>query len=93
MCTYSTIRLPVDGSAKGPAGTWFRAREAVVYFDHPAHAMSEHTVNIDFPVPGSPNGERVALELSVEGARALMAAVAAVLDSAPRGLGGGRGPL
>jgi len=88
VCTYATVHVPVDASAKGPAGTWFRAREAVVYFDHPSHAMAEHTVNIDFPLPGALNGERVALELTADGARDLMAAMAAVLNSAPPGLVG-----
>ena len=88
MCTYLTVRADVEGSVKGPSGPWVRAREAVVYFDHPSHALAEHTVNIDFPVPGAENGERVALELTAQGARELMQAITAVLESAPPGLTG-----
>jgi len=82
MCTYLTVKTSVDASAKGPGGAWFRAREAVVYFDHPSHAMAEHTLNIDFPVPGSANGERIALELTAQSARDLVAAINASLASA-----------
>lgn len=82
MCTYLTMKTSVDASAKGPGGAWFRAQEAVVYFDHPSHSMAEHTLNIDFPVPGATNGERIALELTAESARSLVAAINASLESA-----------
>ena len=88
MCTYLTVRANVEGSVKGPTGPWVRAREAIVYFDHPSHALAEHTVNVDFPVPGAQNGERVALELTAQAARDLIAAMSAVLDSAPVALTG-----
>lgn len=81
MCTYLTVKTSVDASAKGPGGSWFRAREAVVYYDHPSHSLAEHTLNIDFPVPGAVNGERVALELTAESARALVDAISAALAS------------
>ena len=38
MCTYQTTTAAMDGSAKGPGGTWFHVTDAVVYFDHPVHA-------------------------------------------------------
>jgi len=82
VCTYLTVKTAVTGSAKGPGGDWFRAREAVVYFDHPSHAMAEHTLNIDFPLPGAVNGERVAVELTAQSARDLVAAINASLESA-----------
>jgi hypothetical protein len=82
MCTYLTVKAPVDASAKGPGGAWFRAQEAVVYFDHPSHSLAEHTLNIDFPVPGAVNGERVALELTAQSARDLVDAINASLASA-----------
>src|SRR5437763_385195 len=51
MCTYSTARAAISGSAKGPDGAWFGVTDATVYFDHPVHAMAEHTLNIDFAAP------------------------------------------
>ena len=53
MCTYATMKTAVDGSAKGPGGCWFHVTDATVYFDHPVHAMAEHTLNIDFAAPAS----------------------------------------
>jgi hypothetical protein len=86
MCTYLTEKIEVSGSGKGPAG-WFKLTDATVYFDHPVHASgAEHTLNIDFLNPGSGPAARVAVELTASSARALMAAIAATLDSAPPGL-------
>jgi hypothetical protein len=51
MSTYATIHTELTGSAKGPGQAWFRLTDATVYFDHPAHAMAEHTLNIDLPAP------------------------------------------
>ena len=42
MCTYLTETITVAGSGKGAAG-WFRVTDATVYFDHPVHALAEHT--------------------------------------------------
>ncbi|WP_116950844.1 DUF6295 family protein [Jiangella endophytica] len=83
MCTYATVRIPTDGSAKGPGGAWFHVTDATVYFDHPVHAMAEHTLNIDLSDPSRGPSARVAVELTASAARELMAAVQAALDSAP----------
>ena len=83
MCTYATVRAPMDGSAKGPNGSWFHVTDATVYFDHPVHAMAEHTLNIDFAAPAEGASARVAVELTAASARELMTAIAAALDSAP----------
>lgn len=83
MCTYATVHTQIAGSAKGPGSAWFTVDEAVVYFDHPVHAMAEHTLNIDLADPRSSTGERVALELSARAARALAAAITAALDAVP----------
>ena len=56
MCTYATARRAVDGSAKGPGGAWFHVTDATVYFDHPVHAMAEHTLNIDLADPSGGPG-------------------------------------
>ena len=83
MCTYATVRCEVDASAKGPRGRWFHATDATVYFDHPVHAMAEHTLNVDIAAPARGPGARVALELTAASARELIAAMQAALDSAP----------
>jgi hypothetical protein len=86
MCTYATVTTPIDGSAKGPGGSWFHVTNGVVYFDHPVHAMAEHTLNIDFSAPHDGPGARVAVELTAASARSLIAAIQAALDSAPEAL-------
>lgn len=83
MCTYATVRLPVDGSAKAANGSWFHVTDACVYFDHPVHALAEHTLNIDLTDPSRGPSARVAVELTAASARELMTAIQAALDSAP----------
>ncbi|HEX3812051.1 MAG TPA: DUF6295 family protein [Mycobacteriales bacterium] len=82
MCTYATEKIKVTGSGKGATG-WFRLSDATVYFDHPVHALDEHTLNIDFINPAKGPGARVAVELTAESGRALMEAIQIALDSAP----------
>jgi hypothetical protein len=91
MCTYATVRERVDGSAKGPNGAWMRVSDATVYFDHPVHAMAEHTLNIDLADPSRGPAARIAIELTAESARRLILAMEAALESAPSGLTVGPG--
>jgi hypothetical protein len=83
MCTYATFSTPMDGSGKGPNGSWFRVTDASVYFDHPVHALAEHTLNIDVAAPGKGPSARIALELTAQSARDLVAAIEQALASAP----------
>jgi hypothetical protein len=83
MCSYLTVTVPVDGSAKGPDSSWFHVTGATVYFDHPVHAMAEHTLNIDVTGPARGPGARLALELTADAARDLVAAIQQALASAP----------
>ena len=85
MCTYQTAQTSLQGSAKGQAG-WFRLDSASVYFDHPQHALIEHSLNVDFlgSVQGVPS--RVAVELDAESARRLAHTILAQLDAAPDSL-------
>jgi hypothetical protein len=89
MCTYATVHARVEGSAKGPESKWFRLTDATVYFDHPVHALAEHTLNIDFAAPARGPGARVAVELTAASARELVAAINAALASAPAELAAG----
>jgi hypothetical protein len=81
MCSYATVQTPIEGSAKGPAGSWFHVTDACVYFDHPAHALAEHTLNIDLSAPARGAEARVAIELTAESARSLVRAIEAALAS------------
>jgi len=85
MCTYQTEQISITGSGKGASG-WFSLSDATVYFDHPVHAMAEHTLNIDFLNPARGPAARVAVELTAESARELARAIEAALASVPAGL-------
>ncbi|GAA2161886.1 DUF6295 family protein [Pedococcus bigeumensis] len=86
MCTYATVAEQVDGSAKGPGGQWFHVNDATVYYDHPVHAMAEHTLNIDLADPSLGPGARVAVELTRDSATRLVRAIEEALASAPEGV-------
>ena len=88
MCTHVTETLAVSGSAKGPQG-WFRVTDASVYFDHPVHALADHTLNVDLRRPAAGPGARVAVELTADAARSLAAAILRVLDETGRTTDGG----
>ena len=92
MCTYTTIRAEIDGSAKGPGSAWFHVTDATVYFDHPVHAMVEHTLNIDFANPASGPSARIAVELTEASAKEVIVAIQAALASAPSSGISGRAP-
>ncbi len=40
--------------------------DATVYYDHPVHAMAEHTLNIDITDPSGGPRARVAVELTAD---------------------------
>jgi uncharacterized protein DUF6295 len=82
MCTYETVCICVEGSGKGPQN-WLRVTQATVYFDHPVHAMADHTLNIDLSDPSKGPSARIALELTAASARALAAAIQQALDAVP----------
>jgi hypothetical protein len=85
MCTYQTVKVDLTGSGKGGTG-WFRLSNASVYFDHPVHAMADHTLNIDFINPVLGPGARVAVELDADSARRLAGAIVEALEAVPSGL-------
>ncbi|NJM06371.1 hypothetical protein HC891_09520 [Candidatus Gracilibacteria bacterium] len=84
MCTMIVTQVGIAGCGKGTNG-WFELREANVSYDHPFNAPFEHAVNIDFVNEALGPSARVAVELSVEGARTLVAAINAVLERAESG--------
>ena len=84
MCTYVTETLPVSGSAKGATG-WIRVTDATVYYDHPVHALADHTLNIDLRRPADGVAARLAIELTADSARALAETILAVLAGVAAG--------
>ena len=84
MCTMIVEQIKIEGSGKG-AGGWFKLQEANVSYDHPFNAPMEHALNIDFVNESQGPGARVAVELSAEAARALVASIQAVLARADAG--------
>lgn len=84
MCTYATEKTAVTGSGKGPEG-WFRLAQAVVYVDHPYHSPYTHTLNIDLvDAPDGAASQRLAVELTPDSARQLVAAIEKALVGAGR---------
>ncbi|MEO7262260.1 MAG: DUF6295 family protein [Jatrophihabitantaceae bacterium] len=84
MCTYNTEHAGITGSGKGRSG-WVALSKATVYFDHPVHAQAEHTLNIDLTGDGGAS-DRIAVELTAESARELVAAIERALGKVPAGL-------
>jgi len=84
MCTMIAEQIQIEGSGKGRAG-WFTLRQANVSYDHPFDAPAEHALNIDFVNESQGPGARVAVELTAESARALIATIQAVLAKAEAG--------
>jgi hypothetical protein len=76
--------VEIDGSGKGTAG-WFELNKAHVSYDHPFNAPLDHALNIDFVNEAQGLGARVAVELSADAARALVATIEAVLEEAETG--------
>jgi len=85
MCTYTTEHARISGSGKGRNG-WFSLTDATVYYDHPVHAPAEHTLNIDFASSDGGPAARVAVELTADSARELVAAIERALAAVPAGM-------
>ena len=81
MCTMIVQKVPLEGFGKSASG-WFDMNQANVSWDHPFHAPEEHALNIDFVNEAYGPGARVAVELSVEGARQLVETIQSVLGEA-----------
>ena len=72
MCTSIVEIVGADGAVRGDDG-WFDLTHAVVSYDHPHHAFFEEAITIDFVNRALGPGARVAVELSLESAKALSA--------------------
>ena len=82
MCTniVEHAQLPA-GSARGPK-EWFPVSMVHVTYDHPFHVDLEHALNLDFVNEAAGLDARVAVELSLAGAKNLAAALIAAVERA-----------
>ena len=81
MCTSIVEIAPARGAGRSQHG-WFSLTHSVVAYDHPQHALLEEAVTIDFVNHGEGAGARAAVELTIESAKALHAALAQVIEAA-----------
>ncbi len=83
MCTSIVEIVGADGAGKGEGG-WFPVTKAVVSYDHPHHALLEDAINIDFVNTALGPGARAAVELTLQSAKQLGAALARAIAAAER---------
>ena len=81
MCTSIGQTVGAQGAGKGNDG-WFDVIQAVVSYDHPHHALLEEAITIDFLNPALGPGARVAVELTLDAAKALSAALTRAINAA-----------
>ena len=81
MCTSIVEIVAVDGAARN-GDSWFNPTHAVVSYDHPHVALLADGVNIDFMREGCDPSTRAAVELTLESAKALYAALGRTIEAA-----------
>ena len=81
MCTSIVEIVDARGSGRSKAG-WFSLSHSVVAYDHPQHAPLEEAVTLDFVNHAQGAGARAAVELTLDSAKALHAALAKVIEAA-----------
>ena len=81
MCTSIIEVVRAEGMAKR-GGEWFKLSRAVVAYDHARHAQLGDVVTVDFINMELDPGARAGIELSLESAKALSAALKRVISVA-----------
>lgn len=81
MCTSIVEIARAEGSGKGRDG-WFELTNSVVSYDHPHHALLEEAITIDFVNSALEPGARVAVEITLQSARDLSAALSRAIAAA-----------
>ena len=81
MCTSIVEIVEAAGAGKGSDG-WFDLTHSVVSYDHPHHALLEEAITIDFVNRGLGPGARVAVELTLDAAKQLSAALQRAITQA-----------
>jgi hypothetical protein len=80
MCTWTTEQVEIAGTGRG-VSDWIHVSRANVSYDHPAIAPYEHALLIDFVDLAQGVGARIAVELDVVSAHALLRALASTLST------------
>lgn len=81
MCTSIVEIIAAEGAGKGEGG-WFPLTQAVVSYDHPHHALLEEAIVLDFVNHDRGPSARAAVELTLETAKALHAALGRAIREA-----------
>ncbi|MDH3287921.1 MAG: DUF6295 family protein [Betaproteobacteria bacterium] len=81
MCTSIVEIVKAEGSGKGDGG-WFDLTTAVVSYDHPHHALLQEAIAIDFVNSALGPGARVAVEITLQSAKELSAALSRAIAAA-----------
>ena len=83
MCTSIVEIVPAEGAGKGEDG-WFKLTHAVVSYDHPHHALLEEAIVLDFVNKDMAASARAAVELTLESAKVLSAALTRAIEQAEK---------
>jgi hypothetical protein len=81
MCTSIVEIASASGMAKG-GDDWFPLTHSVVSYDHARHALLADVITLDFVHEALPPGARAGVELTLESAKALNAALAKAIAAA-----------
>src|SRR5215475_3261456 len=81
MCTSIVEIAPAEGMAKRE-DDWFPLTHSVVAYDHARHALLADAITIDFINSSLPPGARAGVELTLEAAKALNAALTKAIADA-----------
>ena len=81
MCTSIVEIVSAAGAGKGGDG-WFELTNSVVSYDHPHHALLEEAITIDFVNSALGPAARVAVELTLQSAKALSGALIRAIEAA-----------
>jgi len=81
MCTSIVEIAAAEGMAKRE-DEWFPLTHSVVAYDHARHALLGDVITLDFINSALPPGARAAVELTLESAKALHAALAKAIAEA-----------
>ena len=81
MCTSIVEVTPADGMAKR-GEDWFPLSQAVVAYDHARHAPLGDVITLDFLNPELGSGARAGVELTLDAAKALHAALERAIAAA-----------
>jgi hypothetical protein len=81
MCTSIVEVVGANGMAKR-GDDWFPLTRAVVAYDHARHAPLADVITLDFLNPGLGPGARAGVELTLESAKQLRAALERAIDAA-----------